>query len=1400
MRDESYEAGYRAGHLQGWLDAMAKASAAQQASQMPYAPHQAMPHQDVPYEVTPMAAITAPASPLPPELPILVPPAATAWPASEISTVTFEVPASPEPPPTEWQPVVVETPAERQARIEKRDRQNINVTLYVASLLLVAAAALFIGTSLPPVMRFAGVCGVTGLFYAAGFVLHSRAPRLRPAAVAFAGTGLALVPVTGLALYNFALHNGPAAWLITSLIGTAAYVAASVRLESRVLVYLSLSFVASTAWSGVSVLGGALVWYFAALIGVAVLLTALALIRPGWLPAVYIKPLMTLHPFVVPAVAVAVNGVPLLLDKSEYALIMGMCGLYFALVSAVPGGRLPLVNFYAARLSLTVAAGVAIWDLTGRGSDGFLAAAALLAVQAVVVAFAAKRLDVLYPSRVRQQAVPKVEGPAVKPRSRWMIDALVTFGLQLVATWAYSFQFLGPEVLLPRGVAGQAGEVPLWVAVLVALVIAFILAERLRSTAEWAPVAALGLALAGGFVMGAWAVAGMLVLSSIFWLARALPAAGRRRGGLVLAARIGMTLAVPFAVVATQDGSDELLMAAFGLLVALVCQQALSAAFQRLSNRDLASEPVLAGFGAAGLLTLLAVAALDNTPGNSWTWTAIAVQLVPALAIGWILLPRPAIGQDWKASAGEAMPVAASLVAVYTAFNGAGQAAGNLSLMLAAGYLLGSAVRLPARLHRWVYWWLGRAAVTVLVMTAFHQLQDAAGPTVFANEILRPATVLIVVLAVQLIFPLAAVAGEQAPDGAVVDAGVVVFLQLAASGIVLGLGTAGWQGTFAAALTAVCAASAGYVFRLYGAAAWLPGVSLAILLVLSRSDLLAVELLLGIFAVYAAVMVVAAPAAAIKGWYFVAARILTAALALVLSYDITASPTVVSVTFAVVLAAQHCVRWVMRSRLAEIPFQQTAVWITLAGQAALPLTYALQEGAALGRLPDNDGGRWVVLLELVLLLVSAIAASRLFAARGALYFAVYALLTGVLALGPYAGFGSGEGQGPAAFLAAPVLDHTGTATVLMGVAGLASVVGALRKTRNQSVPGVDHWLWIVTAAAFALTSFSISPPAADWVPGAALLVLAAVGLTASHVEAQPWTYPPAVACLLAGATAFAAAVSSDAQGEWGDYLPWLAGTGLAAVGLYAVRLVRRTVLGEDPVRRWSLAGAGFAGLLAVTVAGIRPDATAWTAAVVLVAVAAVAWFEAPRSARRIVAEVGAVAVVAAVQRAAIFELDRQDGMRFPSGIPDRFWAAQWYVIAAAVLGSLRYFSGQRTPGRFLIGAAAGLLTLSGLGIVFGGTGGQQLWVLVMLALLLAGGLLLGDRLFVWWGAAGVAGCILWAMRGYTFALLALIAVGLIAFAVWRLNRGAKPVDPVADPYAGPPASEHAADQDPVRRH
>jgi len=49
-------------------------------------------------------------------------------------------------------------------------------------------------------------------------------------------------------------------------------------------------------------------------------------------------------------------------------------------------------------------------------------------------------------------------------------------------------------------------------------------------------------------------------------------------------------------------------------------------------------------------------------------------------------------------------------------------------------------------------------------------------------------------------------------------------------------------------------------------------------------------------------------------------------------------------------------------------------------------------------------------------------------------------------------------------------------------------------------------------------------------------------------------------------------------------------------------------------------------------------------------------------------------------------------------------------------------------------------------------------------------------MFVWWGAAGVALCILWAVRHYTYVLLAMIAGALIALALWKLSQS-KPAGP-----------------------
>jgi len=1405
VKDESYEAGYRAGHLQGWVDAMAKLQASgQPGPAVTESPRSASADSPLGERTTPAAASvpaapqavpTAPATPIPP-----VRSAAKPKHAPGSAPVSPRLP--PQSPAASFKSYP-ETPRERQARREKRDRQNINITLYVASLLLVAAAALFIGTSLPPMLRFAGVCAVTALFYGAGFALYARVPRLKPAAVAFTGTGLALVPVTGLALFNFALHNGPAAWLITSLIGTAAYVAAAVRLESRVLVYLSLTFVASTAFSGVSILGGALVWYFAALIGVAVLLTGLALARRGWLPPVYVRPLTVLHPFVVPAVALAATFVPLLLNKAEYALVIGMCGTYFALMAAVPG-RFRLLNFYAARATLTVAAAVEIWHLTGRGSDALFAAGILVATQTMGLAFLSARLTAWFPQPQKAGSSAAGNSPRT-PGERWQVDGGVTFALQLAATAAFGVDGVASGFF--RGVVYGAIEpglrVPLWIPVGLALATGMVLAVRWAGRAEWAPVAALLLAGVAAPSMGAWPLVGMLVGATGFWAIRAVYASGPFRDRLVLGARVAVTFAVPITVAALiDDGPGRTAASAFGLSVALVCEQLATAVLERFGVRTLAPETTLGAFSAAAVLALVGLPFLETSPEHGLTALAILIQLPAAFAIGAMLVPRREAEGDWVATVWEALPISVSGVAAAVAFQAVSQRAGNVALVLVVAYLVVMAIRLRLRQHRWAYWWLARAAATVLALTAFHQFQRDGGPVVIGDEAVRPAMVLVTVLALQLFLPLVAAARRRAPGGILADAGAVVLVQLVGSALVAQTGSAEWEGTFATGLAALGAAASGYVLHREAGAVWLAPFAMGVLLAFSGGNLLRIEIILGVSAVYATLMVVAEARRVRKGWYFVAARVLTAGLALVLSYDFTASPTAVSVTFAMVLAAQHAIRWMMRARLADIPFQQAAVWITLAGQALLPLAYVMRQGGVGLLAQDVDGGRWVVLLEVLTLLVSAVVARKLFSARGALYFTVYAALLGVLALGPLFTFGG-------TFLVFPVLSHTGTAVALLGVALLASAAGVVRWQRNGrrqivATGDAERWLWPAFAGSFAGVGLLISPLAAAWVTGAAVLVLSAVCFTASHVENVPVLYPPAALAVLGGFLALAAELYPDGPGVWRGFLPWLTGAGAASAALYAVRLIRSGPLQGDVVRRWSLVGAASLGLILVALAGIPHDATAWTAAAALAAAVGISYREAPERARRITVEVGALLLTVAVQRAAIFELDAPSGRggRILTDLPSPFWVVQWYVVLAALLGAGRYLSGNQTAGRFLVGAASVLLSLTGLGVVFGGAAGQQLWVLVLLALLLVAGLGLGERLFVWWGAAGVAACILWAMRQYTFLLLAFIAVGLIVFAVWRLNRGTAGQAPAAGPAVQPdpgPSPHPAGDREPSSR-
>lgn len=1352
----AFAAGFRAGHLEGWRDC----ESARELVAKPVLPAPGTPQPP-----------PGPSLPAPPEPPIQeevqpdVQPAGKSsvqprpggsrgyHPVPPVANAPHERlrPQSAAPQPAH--PVVPqESAADHAARKEKRDRQNINITLYVASLLLVAAGALFVGTSLPEVLRFAGVLAITALFYAGGLILHTRAPRLRPAAVAFAGTGLALIPVAGLALYSFLLHDAAGAWLVTSFIGTVAYVAAAVRMDSKILAYLSLTFVVSTAWSGISVLGGALAWYFAALIGFAVLLSLLALTRPRWMPAAFLKPLMDLHPFVVPSVALAVTIVPLLLGKGEYALIMALCGAYFALMAAVPQSRFRVAQYYGARVSLTVAAAAGTWAASESVPWALLTGVALAALQSVLLA---SGLNVVPAALL---------GSAVRQRS----DALCTFGLQLLLTLLWGAATLFPATVDPTV------DVPVWVPLVLALLTGMALAV---GVAEWAPVPALMLAAAFGDRAGNWTPAGLLLLVALFWAVRSLPRREPLRLHFVLAARIAVTGAVP-AVVAAVTGSgagSAPVLSAF--LLALVLQQLATAGLVRTGVPSLAPDESLAAFSLAALPVLAALAFQADTRGETLAGAAVVLQLLTSLGIGWVTAGEAAAGSPWRPGVRELLPLGMAAALAGLAFTAVSLPGGNTILALAVLYLtvlylVATALRRGRRQQRWSYWWMARGTGTLLVLTGFHQLRQESGPVLLGGEDIAGASLAVLVLGLQLAFPLLAEARGRAPRGVITDAAGVLVLQGAALAVLTASAldhqtTGGRQLTAVVVVMALSAATAGFVLRARPRAAVFAPVVLAVLLLARAGTALDVELVLGIFAGYSAVMVVAAASGTAKGGYFAAARVLTLALALELSYDATVSVTAVSVTFGLVLAAQHVIRWLMRHRLVEVPFQQAAVWITLTAQTVLPLGYLAAD-------PD-DGGRWVILLHVALLLVSAVLASRVFAARGAAYLTVYAAVFATLALGPLAQLNGGFSAG--GFLDRPLLSRDGVVVVLLVLSLAATAAGVL--FRRKARADVERWLWLAACGAFVGTALLLAPPAADWLGGAAVLVLAVALLAASHLERWPVLYVPAVAAVLAGATLEGAELLETVPGAWGSYLPWLAGCAPAAAALYAVRWLRRGPLGTDPLRRWPLAAAAVLGLGLAALFGLRWDATSWAGAAFVAITAAVCRAEVPAAARRVAAELGLLATTAAVQRAALFT-----GPGSGSAWPDWFWTLQWYVVLAALLGALRLASGNRPAVRVLWSGAAGLLTLSGLGIIFGGDPGKQLWVLALMAVLLMAGLAFGERLFVWWGAAGVGLCIMWAMRQYTFALLALIAAALIALAVWRLNRS-KPAAGQPAPYREP---------------
>ncbi|HJP81360.1 MAG TPA: hypothetical protein VJ841_03140 [Candidatus Saccharimonadales bacterium] len=267
----------------------------------------------------------------------------------------------------EIEPELKLDPAELEAEKARITLRNLNIVLYAASFLLVAAAAAFVAAAMPSFVKIAGLIIVVILFYGLGLAIHARSERLRPAAIAFVGTGLAILPFVGVALTLIGGMGAAASWWITSIVGILFYVVATIRLNSQVLSYISLAFVLSLASSSVAVVSLPLVWYFVALIGVSLLATLCSLLRPNWLPKVFSQPVEATGQIVTPLALLATLYVSDKMSVHAYEIVFTVATLhYFVAWLQVRSYGFEILLRCLGYLTLTLF----IWDWMHH--DGFL--------------------------------------------------------------------------------------------------------------------------------------------------------------------------------------------------------------------------------------------------------------------------------------------------------------------------------------------------------------------------------------------------------------------------------------------------------------------------------------------------------------------------------------------------------------------------------------------------------------------------------------------------------------------------------------------------------------------------------------------------------------------------------------------------------------------------------------------------------------------------------------------------------------------------------------------------------------------------------------------------------------------------------------------------------------------
>ncbi len=1246
-------------------------------------------------------------------------------------------------PGSSWRSDQPEPSVDAAATRAARDLRNINVTLFTASLLLIAATALFLGTEFPPFLRFGVVAVVAALFYGSGLWVYGHMERLRPAGQTFVGAALAMIPFSGLALNVLVIHNVGWSWLATAAVGAVAFMYAALRLRSKLVAYLSLPFMLSVVWAPGNVLGAGLVWYFAATICVATLLMVASRLRPSLAGRVYLQVIREVHGYIVPGAVLLSLFNLASLSSFDYLLITAAASLFYLVALwGTSSSREAALNVYSLRLTVVLMALSAAAAFDAGGAAMVSVAAGCVSLQAIVVAFLPQRLAATFGGHlsdlarfaptveeeaevVKQPAPPLTEQRQALALRRWQIvDACWSFavalGFNIVALYIWPSSESGPTTILSVVVA--------------TLVVTMILAWRMRGHRVVLVPAALVLVV---FLSGQelWSFEIVLALVLVYTAFRAVMAVpGSTMRTLYRLASRGLVVVASGLLVADYWPSDDSLssgqLAIFVMIVVLVLNQLISLV-QRLQKRTLQSPAyVIVGAGVLGY-TLAVVLLTGSAPQGMQIgslWLTLAGAVVPS-----ILLFRQ---NPWL----EAVPpVSLATTALFGAL--VFQVHDYELLLIAAlGYLLLMASHhedsIVRRSYRYVA--IGMTAGTASVFTLGHwpETQDAGSVTmsllvlsagflacqlaslVMLRRDRQPARFIAVVTTTYLVLsigPAAALADLDGPEWAAVSSMWILLLGAVISGVVL-LNRVRWIGLPAAAAFPLTALLATGVF-----------------------DVLEYEILLAVGVLYCLTLAVRHRGSAARGAYFLAGQIQLTLLTSVCLWDLKVSVHTYVTVFVLSLLVQELLRTVFRHYTRDLGYQRASGSLTIVLLIAAHPVYFTATGVEAQRGVTATS---LAALFLVLLVISTWSTKRL---RLLALSCVPIMLVVFSSVLPF----SADGWLGAAELSH---GHVAASALSLGVTGWLVRQTTAVGRRHVIAATVAVWVFILEGSLFALA-------AGGWAPAVALLLAAAIVLLESHTWNRPSLYAIG-AVLTIAACWFAGAESRRALPL--DMTLWelqLMAHGSAAALIYGWLLIRgRSRIGELR-RRYAAVTVNVALAFGALVA-MTEDRIAVVASVLLVVAAVLIVFEVPRQRRQLAGRIVFLVAVFAAERIWTY-LDPDVSL---------FWLAQGWVGATALIAIYGWGGSGHRAGYGWMLAAASILSISGLMAMLTQDSGHQIWALLGHAVLLFTGVLWPSRTFTWWGAAGLSLAALWFLRGYTFVLLALLAVALISFAVWRLYR------------------------------